>query len=153
MKSENKTTAFGFLNIDKPSGMTSSAVVNRVKRLSGLPCGHMGTLDPLASGVLPVGIGNATRLFDYFLNKRKEYIAEFTFGVASDTLDSTGELFSWGRVPKQTKFPAFYRLSAEIFYRFRRSTARKTSGDGGGTNLLVRAWNLNLLPSRYVLTR
>ena len=102
MKSENETKAplgcaadgakkLGFLNVDKPSGMTSSAVVNRIKRLTGLPCGHMGTLDPLASGVLPVGIGNATRLFEYFLNKQKEYIAEFTFGADSDTLDSTGE--------------------------------------------------------------
>ncbi len=59
----------------------------------------MGTLDPLASGVLPVGVGNATRLFDYFLNKEKEYIAEFTFGVDSDTLDSTGTLVYGGRVP------------------------------------------------------
>lgn len=110
MKSENETKAplgcaadgakkLGFLNVDKPSGMTSSAVVNRIKRLTGLPCGHMGTLDPLASGVLPVGIGNATRLFEYFLNKQKEYIAEFTFGADSDTLDSTGELVRGGRIP------------------------------------------------------
>lgn len=110
MKSENENRALpclaargakrvGFLNVDKPSGMTSSAVVNRIKRLTGQPCGHMGTLDPLASGVLPVGIGNATRLFEYFLNKQKEYIAEFTFGVDSDTLDSTGELVRGGRIP------------------------------------------------------
>ena len=66
-----------------------------------MPCGHMGTLDPLASGVLPVGAGNAARLFDYFLEKEKEYIAEFTFGVASDTLDSTGELICGGRVPDE----------------------------------------------------
>ena len=110
MKSENETKAplgcaadgakkLGFLNVDKPSGMTSSAVVNRIKRLTGLPCGHMGTLDPLASGVLPVGIGNATRLFEYFLNKQKEYIAEFTFGADSDTRDSTGELVRGGRIP------------------------------------------------------
>ena len=110
MKSENETKAplgcaadgakkLGFINVDKPSGMTSSAVVNRIKRLTGLPCGHMGTLDPLASGVLPVGIGNATRLVEYFLNKQKEYIAEFTFGADSDTLDSTGELVRGGRIP------------------------------------------------------
>lgn len=52
---ERKVKTLGFVNVDKPSGITSSAVVNRVKRLTGLPCGHMGTLDPLASGVLPVG--------------------------------------------------------------------------------------------------
>jgi len=66
-----------------------------------VPCGHMGTLDPLASGVLPVGIGNAARLFDYFLEKEKVYLAEFTFGVASDTLDSTGELIYGGKIPSE----------------------------------------------------
>lgn len=82
----------GFINVNKPSGVSSGYVVNRIKRLTGMPCGHMGTLDPLASGVLPVGVGNATRMFSYFLEKEKEYIAEFRFGVSSDTVDSTGEL-------------------------------------------------------------
>ena len=72
MKREIRVNTFGFINVDKPSGGTSSAIVNKIKWLSGVPCGHMGTLDPLASGVLPVGIGNATRLFDYFLEKEKE---------------------------------------------------------------------------------
>ena len=75
MKKQPKIKKFGFVNVDKPSGIVSSAVVNKLKWLTGLPCGHMGTLDPLASGVLPVGVGNATRLFDYFLDKEKEYIA------------------------------------------------------------------------------
>ena len=101
MKREGKLTKFGFFNVDKPSGIVSSTVVNKCKWLSGLPCGHMGTLDPLARGVLPVGVGNATRLFDYFLNKEKEYIAEFTFGVTSDTLDSTGELSYGGAIPSE----------------------------------------------------
>lgn len=82
----------GFINVNKPSGVSSGYVVNRIKRLTGMPCGHMGTLDPLASGVLPVGVGNATRMFSYFLEKEKEYIADFRFGVTSDTLDSTGEI-------------------------------------------------------------
>ena len=99
MKRTGKLSKFGFFNVDKPSGLVSSTVVNKCKWLSGLPCGHMGTLDPLASGVLPVGIGNATRLFEYFLNKEKEYIAEFTFGMSSDTLDSTGELVYGGEIP------------------------------------------------------
>ncbi len=98
-KREKKISQFGFFNVNKPSGIVSSAVVNKLKWLTGVPCGHMGTLDPLASGVLPVGVGNATRLFDYFLDKEKEYIAEFTFGVDSDTLDSTGVLAYGGRVP------------------------------------------------------
>ena len=100
-KREQKITRFGFFNVDKPSGIVSSTVVNMLKWLSGVPCGHMGTLDPLASGVLPVGVGNAARLFDYFLEKEKEYIAEFTFGVDSDTLDSTGTLVYGGDIPSQ----------------------------------------------------
>ena len=99
MKRTGKIQTLGFFNVDKPSGLTSSTIVNKCKWLTGTPCGHMGTLDPLASGVLPVGVGNATRLFDYFLEKEKEYIAEFTFGVSSDTLDSTGELVYGGRIP------------------------------------------------------
>ena len=99
MKRTDKIKTFGFFNVNKPSGIVSSTVVNKLKWLTGVPCGHMGTLDPLASGVLPVGVGNATRLFDYFLNKEKEYIAEFTFGVDSDTLDSSGALVYGGRIP------------------------------------------------------
>ncbi len=106
MKRTEKITEYGFFNIDKPSGLTSSTVVNKCKWLTGVPCGHMGTLDPLASGVLPVGVGNATRLFDYFLEKDKEYIAEFTFGVYADTLDSTVELTKTGRIPTATEIRA-----------------------------------------------
>ena len=106
MKREGKINSFGFINVDKPSGIVSSTVVNKIKWLSGVPCGHMGTLDPLASGVLPVGVGNATRLFDYFLEKEKEYVAEFTFGVDSDTLDSTGNLIQGGHVPNESEISA-----------------------------------------------
>lgn len=101
MKRQQKIKTFGFFNVNKPSGIVSSAVVNKCKWLTGVPCGHMGTLDPLACGVLPVGVGNATRLFDYFLEKDKEYVAKFTFGVGSDTLDSTGELVHGGRIPSE----------------------------------------------------
>lgn len=106
MKRTDKIKSFGFFNVNKPSGIVSSTVVNKIKWLTGVPCGHMGTLDPLASGVLPVGVGNATRLFDYFLNKEKEYVAEFTFGVDSDTLDSTGNLICGGHVPNETEIAA-----------------------------------------------
>lgn len=92
----------GFININKAVGVSSAREVNIIKRLTGTPCGHMGTLDPMASGVLPVAIGNATRLFDYFLNKRKKYIAIFRFGVDSDTLDTTGNIFKeGGKVPSE----------------------------------------------------
>ena len=61
----------GFINVNKEEGVSSAREVAAVKRLIGVPCGHLGTLDPMASGVLPVACGNATRLFDYFLAKRK----------------------------------------------------------------------------------
>lgn len=54
--------------------------------------GHLGTLDPLATGVLPIAIGKATKLFDIFLTKKKGYIAEFSFGLLTDTLDITGNI-------------------------------------------------------------
>lgn len=89
----------GFLNVNKAVGASSAHAVNKVKWLTKTPCGHMGTLDPLAGGVLPVGVGNATRLFNYFLNKKKTYLARFRFGVTTDTLDGEGELRFGGSVP------------------------------------------------------
>lgn len=82
----------GFLNVYKPSGVTSNDVVQRIKRKFHIDkIGHMGTLDPMACGVLPIAIGKATRLFDYSLDKTKTYIAIFDFGYTTDTLDSTGK--------------------------------------------------------------
>lgn len=101
----------GFVNVYKPEGLGSTKVVGRVKYLLKTPCGHMGTLDPLACGVLPVGIGNAARLFDYFLQKEKRYSARFVFGATTDTLDREGEIVRGGRVPSADEIasalPAF----------------------------------------------
>lgn len=82
----------GFINIYKPSGMSSAAVVSVVKRKLNTPCGHFGTLDPMAEGILPVGIYKTTRLFDYTLDKEKQYTARFVFGKTTDTLDTTGNI-------------------------------------------------------------
>ncbi len=84
----------GFVNIIKPEGGSSAFAVGAVKKKFHTPCGHMGTLDPMASGVLPVGIGKASRLFQYTLDKEKEYVAEFEFGYLTDTLDKTGVTLS-----------------------------------------------------------
>ena len=81
----------GFINIIKPTGMTSSDVVCKVKKIFKLKkIGHLGTLDPAASGVLPLAFGKATKFFDYFLKKDKVYIADVKFGILTDTLDSFG---------------------------------------------------------------
>ena len=94
--------ASGFINLNKPSGISSAAAVGKIKRLTGIPCGHMGTLDPMASGVLPVAVGNSSRLFNYLLNKEKIYRAVFRFGVETDTLDALGSVLREGeKVPEQ----------------------------------------------------
>lgn len=82
----------GFYNVLKPTGVSSGFVVNKIKRITNEKVGHLGTLDPSASGVLSIAVGKATKFFDYFLNKDKEYIALAKFGVLTDTLDSDGEV-------------------------------------------------------------
>ena len=83
----------GFLNLAKPPGVTSRAVVNTVQRLvRPHKAGHAGTLDPLASGVLVVGVGAATRLISYVQRQPKEYEASFLLGVRSDTDDVEGNV-------------------------------------------------------------
>ena len=80
----------GFINLIKPQGMSSAYAVSQVKKKLKVTCGHMGTLDPMASGVLPIGIEKTSRMFDYLLDKEKTYVAEFVFGYTTDTLDATG---------------------------------------------------------------
>lgn len=84
----------GFINVLKPTGMTSSDAVVMVRRMlpKGTAVGHGGTLDPDASGVLPVCVGKATRLFDSIIDKQKIYIAELTLGIETDTQDQTGRV-------------------------------------------------------------
>jgi tRNA pseudouridine55 synthase len=83
----------GVLVIDKPAGLTSAAVVARVKRLlGGAAVGHTGTLDPLATGVLPIVVGEGTKLAAFLLADDKEYDAELELGVTTDTLDSDGQV-------------------------------------------------------------
>ncbi|MDA0270087.1 MAG: tRNA pseudouridine(55) synthase TruB [Chloroflexi bacterium] len=81
------------MNIDKPKGITSFDVIRRIRRASGIrKVGHAGTLDPNATGVLPVAIGEATRLVDELMDARKRYLAEVVFGVATDSYDIDGQV-------------------------------------------------------------
>ncbi len=83
----------GFINLLKPVGMTSHDCVGYLRRAFGFSkVGHTGTLDPGASGVLPICIDRATRLSDYVQNSQKSYRAEITFGVETDSGDSYGEV-------------------------------------------------------------
>lgn len=83
----------GIFNIDKPQGLTSHDVVARVRRISGQrKVGHAGTLDPMATGVLPVVLGKATRLVEYLAGADKAYRAVITLGATSDTYDREGAI-------------------------------------------------------------
>lgn len=83
----------GILNIDKPTGITSMDVVRRIKRVSKQKrVGHGGTLDPFASGVVPVCIGRATRMMEYLVDSSKDYHATVRLGVETDTYDVDGDV-------------------------------------------------------------
>ncbi len=80
----------GVILINKPEGITSFSAVSKVKRRLGVKCGHSGTLDPLATGLLPVMCGKATKLCQYLTEGNKAYRATLKFGIETDTHDITG---------------------------------------------------------------
>jgi tRNA pseudouridine55 synthase len=87
----------GILNLDKPKGKTSFEVVAVIRRLSGeRRVGHGGTLDPEATGVLPICLGQGTRLVEFLFNSKKVYQAELELGVSTDTYDATGQVVRRG---------------------------------------------------------
>ncbi|MGA7256217.1 MAG: tRNA pseudouridine(55) synthase TruB, partial [Terracidiphilus sp.] len=93
----------GLIVIDKPSGITSHDVVSRLRRITGeKSIGHLGTLDPLATGVLPLLLGKFTRLAQWFSMAEKSYSGVIRFGFATDTWDADGEPLSPQTVPQTT---------------------------------------------------
>jgi len=93
----------GVLVIDKPSGFTSHDVVARVRRIfNQRDIGHLGTLDPMATGVLPLVMGNMTRLARFYLGSEKRYEGVVRFGFATDTYDAEGEPSTGHREPNLT---------------------------------------------------
>lgn len=90
----------GFICVDKPKGWTSSDIVAVLRGVISksvgykVKVGHMGTLDPMATGVLPVAVGKAARLFDILMNKKKGYSAQVSFGSETDTLDGEGAVIA-----------------------------------------------------------
>ena len=89
----------GIINVLKPSGMTSHDVVSFIRKTFSIKkVGHAGTLDPDAAGVLPVFIGNATRLLEYAVNGKKAYRVEFTFGIKTDSGDDSGNIIEKSQV-------------------------------------------------------
>lgn len=100
--------------IDKPAGLTSHDVVNRVRRILGeRSVGHLGTLDPLATGVLPLVVGNLTRLAQFYTESEKSYEGTIRFGFATDTYDAEGEPVG-GPQPVQTSLTQLRELAGRF---------------------------------------
>lgn len=108
----------GFLVVDKPAGITSHDVVSRVRRTFGMKrVGHTGTLDPFATGVLPVALGAGTKAIPFLDEAVKEYQAVMRLGAATDTLDITGTIVSsgdWGHVTAALLEELFSRYTGSI---------------------------------------
>jgi tRNA pseudouridine55 synthase len=128
----------GFFNIWKPAGMSSAAVVAVMRRLTGEKrTGHAGTLDPEAAGVLPIMTGKATRLFDYLVDKEKEYEAVCAFGASTDTQDATGTVLETGdRFPDVT---AVREKAQELVGEIRQKPSMYSAIKVGGKPLYARA--------------
>lgn len=104
----------GMVLIDKPAGCTSHDVVNRWRKLANTRrAGHLGTLDPMATGLLVLVTGTATRLAQFFEQTDKTYRAEITFGMTSDTFDAEGQITATGILPPSD--PAEIRSALEQF--------------------------------------
>lgn len=99
----SKKAINGWLVVDKPVGMTSTKVVSIVKRLTrAQKVGHAGTLDPMASGVLPIALGEATKTVQYAMNAAKQYQFTVKFGIETDSYDADGNITnSGGRIPSE----------------------------------------------------
>src|SRR5579862_1593818 len=96
-----RATFDGALVIDKPAGRTSHDVVEAVRRALGFrQVGHLGTLDPLATGVLVLLLGRATRLARFYTGRRKRYRSTFRFGFATDTYDADGKPLGLDTAPQ-----------------------------------------------------
>lgn len=105
----------GVLVVDKPSGITSHDVVNRVRRLTKeRSVGHLGTLDPMATGVLPLVLGRLTRLAQFYTGSDKIYEGEVRFGFSTDTYDAEGEPSSTPREDFKLNLEELQKLAAQF---------------------------------------
>ncbi len=120
----------GFLLVDKPKGWTSHDVVAKVRNKIGGKVGHAGTLDPMATGLLVLGIGGATRLLRFVQGADKEYLSTALFGVATDSLDADGAILSREPLPVTAEqvSDAMDRFRGEIMQVPPMVSARRVEG-------------------------
>ena len=105
----------GILLMDKPLDITSAGLVREIeRRVAGLRCGHLGTLDPMASGLLVVLLGHAVKMTPYYLHGPKRYVATIRFGEATETYDSEGEVVTTAPVPEDLPARLQSALSASL---------------------------------------
>jgi tRNA pseudouridine55 synthase len=144
--------ADGLLIIDKPAGWTSHDVVAKLRRITGTKrVGHAGTLDPLATGVLVVGVGKATRLLGHLALSEKEYLATIRLGQATDTCDAEGTVIAGapaGEVTRAAAEAAARALTGEIQQVPPAISAIKV--DGARAHRLARAGSAPVLAARPV---
>ena len=143
----------GFLNILKPPGMSSHDVVGYVRRvLHTKKVGHAGTLDPAASGVLPVAVGSATRLIEYLELTDKTYRAEIKLGIATDSGDDTGTVLTsqadWSDFDSSTLQEVLAKFTGKIQQTPPAHSAIKINGQKACD--LLRAGKAVEVPSREV---
>jgi len=120
----------GFLLVDKPEGWTSHDVVAKIRKHIGGKVGHAGTLDPMATGLLVLGVGGATRLLRFVQGAQKEYIATALFGIATDSLDADGAILSREPLPVTSDqvVEVMQRFIGEIMQVPPMVSARKVEG-------------------------
>ncbi|HEU25077.1 MAG: tRNA pseudouridine(55) synthase TruB [Mesoaciditoga sp.] len=120
----------GIIKVDKPEGPTSHDVVERIRKISGMRAGHAGTLDPFASGLLLVGIGEGTRILEYFLDLPKTYEAVAHLGIITDTYDRTGKITERHKcvADEQMVRDAFLSFTGEYYQVPPMYSAKKVSG-------------------------
>lgn len=124
------TRSAGFILIDKPQGWTSHDVVAKVRSRIGGKVGHAGTLDPMATGLLVLGVGGATRLLRFVQGEQKEYITTAQFGVATDSLDAEGSIVSREPLPVSSEEveAVMQRFTGDILQVPPMVSARKVEG-------------------------
>ncbi len=144
----------GIVNILKPSGMTSHDVVSYIRKNFNIKkVGHTGTLDPNAVGVLPICLGKGTKLSQYITDKQKKYRCEMTFGKATDTLDSYGEITEIKEIDK-IEFEKIKDILGKFYGKIEQIPPAYSAIKVGGVRLyekVRRGQEIKEIPSRTVV--
>ena len=131
----NKDQSTGFLLVDKPQGWTSHDVVAKVRGMVKGKVGHAGTLDPMATGLLVIGLGRATKLLRFVQGREKEYLATAQLGVATDSLDADGAVLSREPLPVTAE-----QVDAAMERLGVRGRLAEQRGEGSDAGVFARLW-------------